>query len=210
MSAHELLAFVGVAAVVIITPGQDTALTIRNTLLGGTRAGVVTACGVITGQLTWALATSAGLAALLLASHAAFVALKIVGAGYLAYLGVRALLSAWRDRDRARVDAAGADRPIARLTAYHQGLLSNLGNPKIAVFFTSLLPQFAGEHASFAVLVALGALFAAMTVAWLSGYAFAVAKAGDFLRQPRVRRVVDATTGLGLVGLGLRLATEQR
>jgi threonine/homoserine/homoserine lactone efflux protein len=207
---HELAAFVGVSAVVIVTPGQDTALTIRNTLAGGRRGGVLTACGVISGQLTWALATSAGLAALLLASQSAFVALKIVGATYLAYLGFRGLLAARRRADSSGTHARRPSRALPARTAYRQGLLSNLGNPKIAVFFTSLLPQFAGRHASFFALVALGALFAAMTLVWLTGYAIAVAKAGDLLRRPRIRRAIDAVTGLVLLGLGLRLATEHR
>jgi threonine/homoserine/homoserine lactone efflux protein len=92
----ELLAFLGVAVLVIVTPGQDTALTIRNTLAGGRRAGVRTAAGVVCGQAVWALAASAGVAALLVASEPAFVALKLAGAAYLVYLGGRALLSAAR------------------------------------------------------------------------------------------------------------------
>jgi threonine/homoserine/homoserine lactone efflux protein len=207
---RELGGYIAVSAVVIVTPGQDTALTIRNTLAGGRRGGVFTACGVISGQLAWALATSVGLAALLLASQSAFVALKIIGGAYLAYLGLRALRAAWRGGDPAAGGAAHTSLGLPSLTAYRQGLLSNLGNAKIAVFFTSLLPQFAGRHASFFVLVALGALFAAMTLAWLTGYAIAVANAGDFLRRPRIRRGIDAISGVFLLGVGLRLATEAR
>jgi threonine/homoserine/homoserine lactone efflux protein len=207
MPMHELLAFVGVSAAVIMTPGQDTALTIRNTLAAGRRGGLLTACGVVSGQLTWALATSAGLAALLLASHAAFVAVKLVGAAYLAYLGLRGLLAAWRGAETRT--AAPRRAGLAPLTAYRQGLLSNLANAKIGVFFTSLLPQFAGRQGSFPVLLALGALFAAMTLVWLSGYAVVVSRAGDFLRRPWMRRAIDGVTGLVLLGLGVRLATER-
>jgi threonine/homoserine/homoserine lactone efflux protein len=195
----ELLAFLGVAVVVIVTPGQDTALTVRNTLAGGRRAGVRTAAGVVSGQAVWALAASAGVAALLVASEPAFVALKLAGAAYLAYLGGQALLSA------ARRTPQHAD--LGRPAGGHelrQGLLSNLGNPKMAVFFSSLLPQF-GD--SFAVLLALGVLFCTLTLAWLCAYAFAVACAGDVLRRPRVRRAIDALTGTALVTLGVRLAT---
>jgi threonine/homoserine/homoserine lactone efflux protein len=92
--------------------------------------------------------------------------------------------------------------------AYRQGALSNLGNPKIAVFFTSLLPQFGGT--SFAALFALGLIFCALTLAWLAAYAVVVARAGDVLRRPAVRRAIDATVGLVLVAFGLRLATERR
>lgn len=200
MSAAQLAAFLGVSAVVIVTPGQDTALTIRNTLLGGRRAGVGTAVGVVSGQLAWALATSAGLAALLLASAPLFTAIRLAGAAYLVVLGAQALVAAVRGR-------AHEDRlPRRRSSAVRQGLLSNLGNPKMAVFFTSLLPQFA---ASFTGMLSLGLLFAALTLSWLSLYALAVARASGLLRKTRVRRALDAVTGLALVALGLRVAAER-
>jgi len=193
------LAFVGVSALVIVTPGQDTALTIRNTLFGGRRAGVLTAAGVACGQAFWTLAASLGLAALLGASEPAFLAVRLAGAAYLVLLGVQTLLRAGR---QVPEHARRAGRP------FKQGLLSNLGNPKMAVFFTSLLPQFGGT--SFPVLLALGLVFCSMTFAWLSGYAFAVARAGDFLRRSRFRVWLDRITGAVLVAFGIRLATEAR
>lgn len=200
MSAAQLAVFLGVSAVVIVTPGQDTALTIRNTLLGGRRAGVGTAFGVVGGQLAWALATSAGLAALLLASAPLFTAIRLAGAAYLVVLGAQALAAAVRGRPHQ-------DRiHRRRSSAVRQGLLSNLGNPKMAVFFTSLLPQFA---ASFTGMLSLGLLFAALTLSWLSLYALAVARASGLLRKTRVRRALDAVTGLALVALGLRVAAER-
>jgi threonine/homoserine/homoserine lactone efflux protein len=102
----------------------------------------------------------------------------------------------------------GRDWPRRAGNAFRQGLLSNLGNPKMAVFFTSLLPQFGGE--SFPALLGLGPLFCSMTFVWLSGYAFAVARAGDFLRRSRVRAWLDRVTGAVLIAFGLRLATETR
>jgi threonine/homoserine/homoserine lactone efflux protein len=197
-----LLAFLGVAVVVIVTPGQDTALTVRNTLAGGRRAGVRTAIGVATGQAVWALAASVGVTALLVASEPAFVALKLAGAAYLIYLGVQALLAALRRRPPAHETMAATGGHELR-----QGLLSNLGNPKMAVFFSSLLPQF-GD--SFATLLGLGLLFCALTLTWLTAYAFALARAGDVLRRPRVRRAIDAVTGTALVALGVRLAAVDR
>ena len=189
-----------VAALVIVTPGQDTALTIRNTLAGGRAAGWRTAAGVVAGQAIWALAAAAGLAALLVASEPAFVALKLAGSAYLVYLGVRALIAAFA----GSASDAHAPRPGAH--ELRQGFLSNLGNPKMAIFFTSLLPQFG--H-SFAGLAALGLVFCAMTLAWLSLYALVVARAGDVLRRPRVRRALDAITGTALVALGIRLAGSE-
>ena len=205
----ELSAFFAVAVVVIVTPGQDTALTIKNTLAGGRRGGVLTALGVVSGQMTWALAASVGLAGLLVASEPAFLALKLAGAAYLVYLGGHALVNAARGGGhRAPVPRAPAPSSPA---AYRQGVVSNLGNPKTAVFFTSLLPQFVPTaQASFAVLLGLGVLFASMTLVWLVGYAVAVAKARTVLGRPPVRRLLDAVTGAVLVGLGLRLAAQSR
>jgi threonine/homoserine/homoserine lactone efflux protein len=205
--AGHLLAFLGVSALVIVTPGQDTALTIRNTLLGGRRSGAFTAAGVSTGQAFWTLAASLGLAALLGASRPAFTAVKLAGAAYLVFLGAQTVWHAFRSRTRE----PGANRAGAALRprhAFRQGVISNLGNPKMAVFFTSLLPQFGGR--SFLSLLGLGLVFCSMTLLWLTGYAVAVARAGDFLRRTRIRRVLDSLTGTVLVALGIRLAIERR
>ena len=208
-----LLSFLAIAAVVIATPGPDTALTIRSTLLGGRRAGVFTALGVASGQAVWTIATSVGLGALLAASEPVFRAVKLVGAAYLVYLGAQALLAAIRMRvERAPVAAGEAGVPrLPPLVALRQGLISNLTNPKMAAFFPALLPQFvpAGD-AAFAALLLLGFLFSALTLAWLTGYAFVVAKAGDFLRRPRIRCALEALSGAVLIALGIRLATERR
>lgn len=211
MTLASFLAYVGVAALVICTPGPDTALTIRNTLFGGRAGGVLTALGVATGLSIWALATSLGLVALLVASEPVFRAIQYAGAAYLIYLGIMALREAFRRGSDA--PTAAEPPPLRRLApaiAYRQGLISNLGNPKIAVFFASLLPQFAAGSGSFAALFLLGLVFAAMTLFWLSAYALVVAKAGDVLRRSQVRRVIEAVTGGLLLALGLRIAAEQR
>jgi threonine/homoserine/homoserine lactone efflux protein len=206
-------AFLGISALLIVMPGPDTALTVRNALLGGRGAGVFTALGVFAGVSTWALATSAGVAALLRASEPAFVALKIAGSGYLVYLGARALLAAvgrGHGHGMPRGAVSGGCGPAPRVS-FRQGLLSNLANPKMAVFFTSLLPQFVPRGGgSFIGLLFLGIMFSALTLAWLAAYAVVIAKAGDLLLRPRVRRILDAVTGAVLVALGLRLATERR
>jgi threonine/homoserine/homoserine lactone efflux protein len=196
----QLIAFLGVSAIVIATPGPDTALTIRNTLMGGRRAGIFTALGVSSGQAIWTLATAAGIAALLAASEPAFLVVKIAGSAYLVWLGLQAILAAVRGHVRPAVRAP-------RSSSFRQGLLSNLGNPKMAAFFPSLLPQFGG---SFSLLLALGMAFCLMTLAWLTAYAIVVARAGDFLSRSAIRRWIEAVTGAVLVALGLRLATERR
>ena len=200
----ELAAFLGIAILVIVTPGQDTALTIRNSLLGRRAGGVATALGVAVGQACWTVAASVGLAALLVASEPVFLGLKLAGAAYLVFLGLQALRHAIRPPAEVVGRAAGA--PLAPARAFRQGLLSNLGNPKMAVFFTSLLPQFGS---SFWSLLALGLLFCSLTLVWLTAYSVAVARAGDLLRRRRVRRALDAVTGTLLVAFGLRLAAER-
>jgi threonine/homoserine/homoserine lactone efflux protein len=207
----ELLAFLAVALLVIATPGQDTALTIRNTLVGGRRAGVFTALGVSAGQAVWTLAASAGVAALIVASEPAFLALRIAGAAYLVFLGAQAIVAALRGSRPHAGGAAGRPRPLAPRAALRQGLLSNLGNPKMAVFFTSLLPQLAPSAGPvFPVLLALGLAFCTLTLLWLAGYAYAVARARNVLARPRVRRALDGVTGAALVAFGARLAAADR
>jgi threonine/homoserine/homoserine lactone efflux protein len=207
----DFMGFLGISALVIVTPGQDTALTIRNTLLGHRRCGVVTALGVVTGQAAWALATGVGIAALLVASEPAFVALKLAGAAYLVVLGARALSGALgAGRPGRAAIGEGSARRLTPLAAYRQGVISNLGNPKMAVFFMSLLPQFTSSADTSALVLVLGLVFCLLTLSWLTGYAVVVAKAGDVLRKPRIRRVLDGLTGAVLLGLGLRLVSEQR
>jgi threonine/homoserine/homoserine lactone efflux protein len=204
---ESLVAFVAVSAVVICTPGQDTALTIRNTLGGGRRSGVATAAGVSIGQAVWTVAASVGVVALLTASEPVFRTLKLVGAAYLVYLGAQSLWAAIARRPHQH--AVRTTTPLSPRRELRQGVLSNLGNPKMAVFFASLLPQFAPNgNAEFAVLLALGLLFCAMTFAWLAFYAVAVARLGRLLTST-VRRALDAITGVVLTALGLRLATER-
>lgn len=190
--------------VVICTPGQDTALAIRNTLLGGRSAGAATAGGVATGQAVWTIATSAGLAVVLMASAPLFFAIRLAGAAYLVYLGVRAILLPTRSGGGGRA-TGGA---IMRRTAFLQGLLSNLSNAKMVAFFIGLLPPFAGPHPSFVLLLALGLNFCVLTLAWLVAYAFAVERLSGWLRRNRVRRALDLALGSVLVVLGVRVGRE--
>jgi threonine/homoserine/homoserine lactone efflux protein len=199
----HLLAFLGVSAIVIVTPGPDTALTVRNVLLGGRRAGFLTALGVAAGQAVWTIAAAAGVAALLQASEPAFVALRVLGAAYLVWLGTETLLRALRHRRPNRQGRA----PRHGRTSLRQGLVSNLGNPKMAVFFTSLLPQFGR---TFPGLMLLGILFCSMTFVWLCAYSVVLARAGSVLRRPKVRRFVGAVSGVMLAAFGLRLASDAR
>lgn len=196
----HLLPFLAVSAIVVVTPGVDMALVTKNALLHGRRAARATALGVNLGIFIWTLAAALGLAAVIAASAAAFTAIKLAGAMYLVYLGLRTFLG-------SHEPAAAAPRG----NAFRQGLASNLLNPKIAVFFTSLLPQFVdSQHAQPQDLLLLGVLFNCLGVVWLLTYASLAARGRDLLRRPPVKRTLDRVSGVALVGLGVRLAFERR
>ena len=195
--------FFAVAVVVIVTPGVDMALVTRNALLYGRRAAVMTALGINVGIFFWVMAAALGLAAVVATSATAFTVIKFAGALYLVYLGIQAL------RSRSTHELSARAAPRAR-HALRQGVVSNLLNPKIAVFFTSLLPQFVGSHGTAAQLLLLGLLFNAMGVIWLLLYATAAARGRNVLARPSVRRWLDRISGVVLIGLGTRLALERR
>ncbi|HLM21050.1 MAG TPA: LysE family translocator [Propionibacteriaceae bacterium] len=206
----ETLAFLGVCALVICAPGPDTALTVRNSIIGGRRSGVLTSAGVAAGQLVWTMAASVGIAGLLQASQPAFAALKIVGAAYLIFLGIQSILAAVRSRP-SHLERETRSAELGSWKAWRQGFISNLANPKMAVFFLSLLPQFVpAAPGSFAALVPLGLVFCLMTFGWLSLYAVILHRLGAIFQRSQVRRTFDAVTGTVLIALGLRLATQQR
>jgi threonine/homoserine/homoserine lactone efflux protein len=209
----SLWAFLLISIFVIVTPGPDTAVTVRNTLLGGRIAGVATALGIALGQWTWALATSAGLVAVLLASEPIFNAIRWAGAAYLIWLGVQTLRSALTPVPGSSMAAGIAqETPALRApAAFRQGLLSDLGNPKMAVFFASVLPQFAPEgQGMLSALALLGVMFSAMTLAWLTLYAVTIASLGDAFRRSAIKRAIEGLMGAALIGFGVRIAYEQR
>jgi RhtB (resistance to homoserine/threonine) family protein len=204
----HLLPFLAVSAIVVITPGVDMALVTKNALLHGRSAAQAAAVGVNLGILLWTVAAALGVAALIAASAAAFTLIKLAGALYLIYLGVQA----FRASRRAASPLPSVERAaLGRGAAFRQGLASNLLNPKIAVFFTSLLPQFVDAHnARPRDLLLLGVLFNCMGVVWLLSYAAIAARGRDVLGRPRLKRAVDRVSGVVLIGLGVRLAFERR
>jgi RhtB (resistance to homoserine/threonine) family protein len=207
----HLLVFVGVAAIVIVIPGPDTAVVTKNVLLHGRRAAFGTSLGVSAGLSVWTIAAAVGVASVVRASAVAFTVLKLVGALYLVWLGIQAL--------RAASHAAAGDHPaelgsratMTALAGFRQGFLSDLANPKIGIFFTSLLPQFvdSGRPVLLPFLL-LGAIFVLMTVLWLGTYTVVAARAARTLQRPRVKAALDRVTGVLLIAIGIRLATEHR
>jgi threonine/homoserine/homoserine lactone efflux protein len=210
VGAH-LLVFLGVSAIVIVVPGPDTAVVTKNVLLHGRRCAFGTSFGVCSGLAVWTIAAAIGVVSILRASSVAFTALKIVGAMYLVWLGLAALRESRRGVGREPgVDFATSSGTAGWLTGFRQGFLSDLGNPKIGVFFTSLLPQFLdSSHAMLGQSLALGAIFVVITLAWLSVYCLLAARAAQTLTRPRVRAALDGVTGVVLIALGLRLAIER-
>jgi threonine/homoserine/homoserine lactone efflux protein len=207
MPDAQLILFVVTSLVVIVTPGQDMILVMSRSIAQGSAAGLATAAGVSTGLLGHTLLAGVGLGSILLASETLFVVLKLVGAAYLVYLGVRLLFA-----KPAALELAGAGAaPLRRL--WVQGALSNLSNPKIAIFYFAFLPQFVAPDTAHptALLLMLGAAFAALTflvkgpVGWFAGALSAWLRA-----RPRVLVGMHRTSGAVLVALGVRLAFERR
>jgi threonine/homoserine/homoserine lactone efflux protein len=198
----QLLAFVGVAIVLSVTPGPDMALVLRNTLRGGRSDGLRTVAGIAVGLLGWATASALGVAAVLEASATVFTALKVAGAVYLVYLGIQAL-RAIRRNDHQRV----GEVPPRRGSAFRQGLVTNLLNPKLAVFFTTLLPQFISpDDPAVAKSVLLAATFLTIGLTWLVTYTHIV----SLIAHSQVfRRITETLSGVVLIALGARLAFER-
>jgi RhtB (resistance to homoserine/threonine) family protein len=210
MGTH-LLVFVGVAAIVILLPGPDTAVVTKNVLLHGRRAALGASAGVGAGLSVWTLAAAVGLASVIRASEVAFTVLKVVGALYLMWLGFQALRAAGHAPPDGEARPATARPVMGARGGFWQGFLSDLANPKIGIFFTSLLPQFVDPGRPVLLpFLALGAVFVLMTVLWLGAYCLIAARAAETLRRPRVRSALDRVTGVVLIAIGLRLVTEHR
>ena len=204
MTLSQILTFAGVMLLGAMSPGPDFAVVVRRAV-AGRGSGMLTALGVAAGVVVWAVAAATGVATLLAASATAFTVIKLVGAAYLGYLGVRALVLAAR-----RGPAAGAEQAAPATAgawaAFRQGLLCNVLNPKAAAFFVAFIPQFVGPNATMADTLLLAAVSFAVVLLWFSTLANLVATLRRVLTRPRVRRAVDGVTGAALLGLGVRLA----
>lgn len=207
---NRLLAFLGISVLVAITPGPDIALVTRNALMLGRRGAQFTTLGVISAILIHTAAAALGLAVLLRTASTLFTVVKLAGAAYLVYLGLQALWPARRSAGGEYEPAelrTGVPRPRS---AYWQGFLSALLNPKLLVFFATLRPQFARPGAAaLPRMLLLGMIFAAAGLGWLSGYGALVTALRPVFSSRRVRRWMERFTGTVLVGLGARLALDR-
>ena len=182
------------------------ALVLRNALRGGHRGARFTALGVAAGVVVWGVATGLGLALVLARSAELFTLIKLAGAAYLVYLGVRALLRPVR---RTSVAEAPPAPPVSARACFVQGLGGNLLNPKAGVIFVTILPQFIHAGDGVLRLAAMLAVFESRLLLWLWGYGYAVARAGNSHAGRRLRIALQRLTGLVLIGLGARLALER-
>jgi threonine/homoserine/homoserine lactone efflux protein len=203
-----LLAFAAVSLLLAVTPGPDMAVVTKNALAHGRRGVVLTTSGIAVALTCWVLATAVGLSALLRTSGEALFVLKLAGAAYLGYLGLRALIESAR---RGPADPLAAGPPPAPGHAiFRQGFLSAISNPKLGVFFVTFLPQFVGPgQALLPRLLLLGVTFAVIGWTWLNVYGVFVTRMRDFITAPRVRRWMERITGIVLLGFGARLAVER-
>jgi len=203
----RLVAFIGVAAILTILPGADMALVTRNVLVVGRRRTMLTIAGICVGCVIHATASALGLSAILATSAAAFDLVKTIGAAYLVWLGVQSI------RDAARPASPGnsASGPSAALGPFLQGFLTNVLNPKVAIFYLTFLPQFIGPaEPVFRRSLLLASIHIAMGFVWLSAYAWFVDQLGAVLTRPRVKASLERVTGGLLIALGARLAWARR
>lgn len=207
----RFLAYLAVAALLIVTPGPDTALVTRSALRAGRRAATFTTLGVGVGSIVWAFASVFGVALLLEASATAFTVWKIAGAAYLVYLGLRSLIGILRPHER---NAAALPAPTAqRLSAggaFRQGLLNNLLNPKAGAIFVTALPQFIKPGDTPLRLIMMLLAYEAILLVWLLLYGALVSRAGQSRFATRIRTGLEGMTGVVLLALGVRLAFERQ
>jgi threonine/homoserine/homoserine lactone efflux protein len=216
----QLLTFIGVATLVTITPGVDTMLVIRNVLLRGHRAGLFTATGICSGLFCHATLSALGLSLILVRSASLYELVKLLGACYLCFLGARSLWQTFRAHMQT-TNAPGGAKPAEGVQllqnnvpwwrSMREGFLSNILNPKVAVFYLAFLPQFLNPgDPVLAKSLLLAAIHFVLGIVWLSLVATFVGWLRNMLARPAVRRGLEAVTGLVLVAFGIRLALEKR
>jgi threonine/homoserine/homoserine lactone efflux protein len=197
----SLFSFVVVVGVLTVTPGMDTALILRTAAVGAPRRAWGVVFGIQAGTLTWGVLTSAGITALLTASHLAYEVLRWVGAGYLIWLGLTMLWSTRRRAEPVRPDQETA------APGWRRGLLTNLLNPKMGAFYVALLPQFIPPGAStFGFGVLLTCVHIVLGIVWSAVLVLLAHRLRVVLRRPAARRVLDRITGTIITGFGVRLA----
>jgi threonine/homoserine/homoserine lactone efflux protein len=208
---HTVLTFIPVAALLSITPGAATALVVRNAARGGRRHAFFTTSGNSIGVLAWGCFAAVGIATVVATSTALFDTVKLAGAVVLVAIGLRSLGGRREPIDGEATGAARAPQSISGRTALREGLVTSLANPKLAVFFVALFPQFVPRGAPMLPsALAMVLVIVAVDLLWYSTLALLVARAREAFAAGGWGRRVERLTGAVLIGLGIRLALERR
>lgn len=215
MIDQQLIAFTVASAILAVTPGNDTILTMKNSLMGGRAAGFATMLGIICGCLVHAAFSALGISIILVKSAALFNTVKLIGAAYLIYLGIRTLWSLWKSRHAREANEAfdpsnnGSNKTARR--AFAEGLLTNVLNPKVAIFYLSFLPQFINPNDSvMARSFLLAGIHQFVGAIWLSCIVMFVTRMRGLLTRANVRRKLESLTALVLIGFGIKLALDRK
>ncbi|EDL62778.1 LysE family translocator [Bacillus sp. SG-1] len=199
--------FVIMSAMLILLPGPDTAIVTKNTLAGGSTKGIQTLLGTICALLIHTLAAVAGLSAIIVKSAVLFSFFKYAGALYLVYLGVKSILSL---RKSSLTEELSQDNKYKNKSYFKQGFLTNILNPKVAVFFLTFLPQFVNTGSEPLVpFLLMGITYAVLTAGWFLLYIFLINQISTFMKKPNTTKVIEALTGTVLIGFGIKLAFEK-
>ncbi|PEX82374.1 LysE family translocator [Bacillus cereus] len=206
---ENYLLFIIMSICLIILPGPDTAMATKNTLVAGKVGGVKTVFGTCVALLIHTLAAVIGLSALIVQSALLFSIFKYVGALYLIYIGIKALLAV-RNKEGVNTNDVTISNDNKHTSYFRQGFLTNLLNPKIAVFFLTFLPQFLNpNHNTFIQLLIMGLTYLILTVIWFAFYIFLIDKISAFMKKPKTQRYIQGLTGIVLIGFGIKLAFEK-
>ncbi|MET3697791.1 RhtB (resistance to homoserine/threonine) family protein [Bacillus oleivorans] len=205
---NDFLTFLLLSLFVVMSPGIDTALITKRTILDGKKDGYRIALGITLGCLVHTLAAAFGLSAILLQSAVAFEIVKYVGAIYLIYLGVSSFITFKKKKDMHQV--ANQDK-LSKKSAFKQGFLSNVLNPKVAMFFLTFLPQFVSTNSEATVqLIIMGVIYTLLSITWFFIFVFFINYLRKWLMSARVQSAMDKVTGAVLIGFGLKLALEKQ
>jgi len=206
---ENYLLFIIMSICLIILPGPDTAMATKNTLIAGKVGGVKTVFGTCIALLIHTLAAVIGLSALIVKSALLFSIFKYVGALYLIYIGIKALLAV-RNKEGVDTNDISLNNENKHTSCFRQGFLTNLLNPKIAVFFLTFLPQFLNpNHNTFIQLLVMGLTYLVLTAFWFAFYIFLIDKISAFMKKPKTQRYIQGLTGIFLIGFGVKLAFEK-
>ncbi|WP_027416766.1 LysE family translocator [Aneurinibacillus terranovensis] len=200
--------FLVMSIALILTPGADTGLVTKNTIAYGKGGGAATACGTASGILVHTMAAALGLSAILAQSAFLFEIVKYIGAAYLIYLGIASLRSI---RKGSVHSEEGEDSQLKGTSCFKQGVLTNVLNPKVAVFFLTFLPQFVDANGhTFLQILGMGVTYAVLLIIWLLFYVYLLNYLRAWMQKPSTQKAFQGVTGLVLIGFGLKLALEKR